>query len=322
MSQNHIHPRQPDLSIESDLPAKITKAGSKQTYYTFRLLADRDRVQAGLQSYAYFRWLDNLLDCGSGTKSEKVELIKRQQSLLEGVMQGYSPDNVSAEEQMLMDLLQNDTKENSGLQIYLRNMMAVMAFDTERCGRMISDEELTQYTHMLSTAVTELLFYLIGHEDAPTSLENRYAAVKGAHVTHMLRDMVEDISNGYINIPAETLLEQHISIDKIHDLPFRKWVYRRVKLARQYFLDGRQYIAKVKSFRCRLAGFAYLSRFEWMIRAIEKDHYNLRPEYPERKSLKAGLWMIWRTFLSSLNISWIKFEPGPQMELADQIEER
>jgi len=322
MSQNHIHPRQPDLSTESDLPAEITKAGSKQTYYTFRLLADRDRVQDGFRSYAYFRWLDNLLDCGLGTKSEKGELMKRQQAILEAALHGNPPDNVNAEEQMLVDLLPNAIEENSGLQIYLRNMMGVMAFDMERCGRLISDEELTQYTHMLSTAVTELLFYLIGHEDAPTSLENRYAAVKGAHITHMLRDMVEDISSGYINIPADTITEQQISLGKIHELPFRKWVYKRMELARQYFWDGRQYIAKVKSFRCRLAGFAYLSRFEWMIRAIEKDNYYLRPEYPDRKSLKAGVWMCWRIFLSLLNISWIKLEPDPQTALVDQIEER
>ncbi len=53
------------------LAAEITKAGSKQTYYTFLLLADRDRVQDAFRSYAYFRWLDDLLDCEEGSKQEK-----------------------------------------------------------------------------------------------------------------------------------------------------------------------------------------------------------------------------------------------------------
>jgi hypothetical protein len=95
-----------------------------------------------------------------------------------------------------------------------------------------------------------------------------------------------------------------------------------VKLARQYFKVGRKYITNVKSFRCRLAGFAYIARFEWMMRTIEKDGYCLRPEYPERKSLKAGLWMFWRVFLSLVNIPWISLEPGQQMALVDQSEER
>jgi len=321
MGINPINQRLPVQPDETDLPARITKAGSKQTYYTFRLLTDRDRVQDAFRSYAYFRWLDDLLDCDSGTKPEKVELIKRQQALMEASYQGNQPDDASPEEQMLVDLVQNDGEKDSGLQIYLRNMMAVMAFDVERCGQVISEAELTEYTHLLSTAVTELLFYFIGHEDSPTRTKNRYDAVNGAHVVHMLRDVVEDISAGYINVPGEYINKQQISLDELHSLSFRRWVFGRVKLARQYFKDGRSYIAQVNSFRCRLAGFAYLARFEWMMRAIEQDGYCLRPEYPERKSLKAGLWMFWRTTLSLLNIPWMSLEPGLQASLTDRCEE-
>jgi phytoene/squalene synthetase len=306
---------------EVDLPARITKSGSKQTYFTFRLLANRDCVQDAFRSYAYFRWLDDLLDCDASPKQEKVELLQRQQTLLEACYEGQQPGFVSPEEQMLVDMIQNDGLKNSGLQIYLRNMMAVMSFDLDRCGRVITEAELTKYTHFLSTAVTELLFYFIGQEDSPARIENRYHAVNGAHMMHMLRDMFEDISAGYINVPGEYISEQHIVLDDLHSLPLRKWVFGRIKLARQYFSAGRRYIAQVKSFRCRLAGFAYLARFEWMIGAIERDGYCLRPEYPERKSYKAGIWMLWRTFVSMLNIPWMSLEPGPQIALTDQCEE-
>ena len=315
----HSPPGQGD---KSDLPARITKAGSKQTYYTFRLLTDRNRVQDAFRSYAYFRWLDDLLDCDSGSEQEKIELIRRQQTILEACYQKNPPGEVGPEEQMLVDLIRNDGEKHSGLQIYLRNMMAVMTFDVERCGRLITHAELTEYTHLLSTAVTELLFYFIGHEASPVCLENRYQAVNGAHIVHMLRDLVEDISAGYFNVPGKYIVEHRISLQDIHSLPFRKWVFDRVKLARQYFKVGRKYIAHVKSFRCRLAGFAYIARFEWMMRTIEKDGYRLRPEYPERKSLQAGLWMTWRVFLSVVNIPWMSLEPGPQMVLGDQSEER
>jgi phytoene/squalene synthetase len=306
---------------ETDLPTRITKAGSKQTYYTFRLLADRDRVQDAFRSYAYFRWLDDLLDTDSGTQREKIVLINRQQALLEACYRGELPTLVCPEEQMLVDLVHNDKEEHSGLQIYLRNMMAVMSFDVERCGRVITHAELTEYTHLLSTAVTELLFYFIGHEDSPSCVEPRYHAVNGAHVVHMLRDMVEDISAGYFNIPGEYIIAQQISLEELHSLSFRKWVFGRVKLARKYFKVGRKYISHVKNFRCRLAGFAYLTRFEWMLRVIERDGYCLRPEYPERKSVRAGLWIAWRTFMSVLNIPWMSLESGTQVALADQCEE-
>ncbi len=304
-----------------DLPARITRAGSKQTYYTFRLLTDRDRVQDAFRSYAYYRWLDDLLDCSTGTKQEKFALIQRQQALLEACYQGKQPDAVSPEEQMLVDLVQNDKQEHSGLQIYLRSMMAVMSFDVERCGRVISDAEIAEYTRLLSTAVTELLFYFIGHETHYTGIDNRYHAVSGAHVVHMLRDMVEDISTGYYNVPGEYIKDQHISLEELHSLTFRRWVFGRVKLARQYFKAGRVYIAQVNNFRTRLAGFAYLARFEWMLRLIEKDGYCLRADYPERKSFRAGLWMTWRTLISVFNIPWLRLDPGAQVALADQCEE-
>jgi phytoene/squalene synthetase len=311
----------PGQGVKTDLPARITRAGSKQTYYTLRLLADRDRVQDALRSYAYYRWLDDLLDCNLGTKQEKVDLLKRQQELLEACYQGKVFDTVSPEEQILVDLVHHDKGKNSGLQIYLRNMMAVLSFDVERCGRVISQAELTEYTYLLSTAVTESLFYLIHHEDPPSSDETRYHAVSGAHVVHMLRDMVEDISTGYFNVPGEYIKTQEILLEELHSLSFRKWVFGRVKLARQYFSEGRKYISQVKGFRCRLAGFAYLARFEWMLRVIERDGYCLRPEYTERKSLRVGLWMIWRVVMSLLNLPWMSLEPGIQIPLTDQGEE-
>jgi phytoene/squalene synthetase len=307
---------------EANLPARITKAGSKQTYYTFLLLTNRGRVEDAFRSYAYFRWLDDLLDCNSGTKQEKLALLKRQQALLDICYQRQPPGEVKPEEQMLVDLVQNDREEYSGLQIYLRNMMAVMAFDIERCGRVISEAELSEYTRLLSTAVTDLLFYFIGYEDSPSRIDIRYYAVNGAHVVHMLRDIVEDISTGYFNVPSEYNNSQPISLEDLHSLSFRKWVFERVKLARQYFNVGRKYISQVKSFRCRLAGFAYITRFEWMLRAIERDMYCLRADYPERKSLKAGLWMGWRTFASVINLPWMRLEPSPQVALSDQCEGR
>jgi phytoene/squalene synthetase len=309
-------------SGEPGLPASITKAGSKQTYYTFRLLADRERVDDAFRAYAYFRWLDDSLDCNSGTKQEKITLIQHQQALLEACYQGNLPGDVSPEEQMLVDLVRNDQEEHSGLQFYLRNMMKVMAFDVERCGRVISHAELTEYTHLLSTAVTEVLFYLIGHKDPPPMSETRYHAVCGAHVVHMLRDTVEDISAGYFNVPGEYIQSEKISLAELHSLSFRKWVFGRVKLARHYFRGGRKYMAQVENPRARLAAYAYLARFEWMLRRIEQDQYYLRPEYPERKSVKAGLWIAWRVFTSIANIPWVKLELGKQVALSDRIEER
>jgi phytoene/squalene synthetase len=300
----------------SDLAAAITRAASKQTYYTVRFLVDRELIPDAYRAYAYFRWVDDCIDANTGDRSEKIAFINRQQSLLDACYRQESIGAVNAEEQMLVDLVRNDLIMNdrgihdqemdSGLQAYLRNMMAVMAFDVERRGRLISQAELENYSELLATAVTEALLFFIGHRCPSPCGETRYLAVRGAHVIHMLRDACEDTEAGYFNIPLEYLQEQALSCQEMGRPVYRNWVSGRVELARGYFRSGREYIFQVQSFRCRLAGFAYVARFEWMLRAIERDEYRLRPDYPERKSLRAGLWMAWRTLLSAFG--W--YRPG------------
>ncbi len=285
-----------------NLPAEITRCASKQTYYTFRFLVARQHVQDAYRAYAYFRWVDDHLDCNSGTKQEKLAFLDRQRAILETCYRRESPPQVGPEEQMLVEMIAGDGEASSGLQCYLRNMMAVMSFDVERKERLITQAQLNHYTRLLSTAVTELLFYFIGRHDTAPRSTARYQAVRGAHIAHMLRDMLDDIELGYINVPAEVLATQQISPNDMHSQAAMQWVKERVKLAHQCFYAGRKYFAKVHSLRCRLAAYAYLARFEWMLHAIEQDSYRLRRAYPERKSFSAACWMAWRIIRSMLKL--------------------
>jgi hypothetical protein len=67
-------------------------------------------------------------------------------------------------EWLLADLIQGDTEKSSGLQAYIRDMMAVMACDANRRERLVSQRELEDYTGWLALAVTETLHYFIGHD--------------------------------------------------------------------------------------------------------------------------------------------------------------
>lgn len=299
------------LNNSHSLAAAITKEASKQTYYTIRLFADRDRVADAYRAYGYFRWVDDVLDAETGQRSEKIAFINRQKSLLEACYRGEIPESLCSEEWMLVDLVRNDNEKNSGLQSYLRNMMAVMVFDAERRGQVVSQAELSGYSRALAVAVTEAMYYFIGHDDPSPGHEARYLAVTAAHITHMLRDAFEDAQAGYFNIPHEYLQANGLSPKEVESIAYREWVCGRVQLARMYFKAGRECTAQVKNLRCRLAGFAYTARFEWMLRAIERDNYCLRPEYPERKSLRAGLWMIWLTLTSLLVSPRLRANPKP-----------
>jgi phytoene/squalene synthetase len=204
------------------LAADITKSASKQTYYTIRLFADRDRVVDAYRAYGYFRWVDDVIDEESGLGVKRIAFADRQKSLLESCYRGETPNDLCAEEWMLVDLVLNDTEKNSGLQTYLRNMMDVMIIDARRREQVVSQAELFDYSHKLSKAVTEAMYYFIGHDDPPPCHEARYMAVTAAHITYMLRDALEDMENGYYNIPKEYLQACGISPQDVKSQAYRQ----------------------------------------------------------------------------------------------------
>ena len=280
----------------------ITKAASKQTYYTIRFLVDHDRIDDAYRAYGYFRWVDDTLDAESSSGPERIAFLERQESLLEKCFRNEVPRDANMQEKMLVELIQHDQEKNSGLQLYLGNMMQVMDFDARRRGRLISQVELNEYTRWLATAVMECIHYFIGHDDFAPHDETRYLAVAGAHIAHMLRDTFDDAQIGYYNIPREVLETNHIRPQDVQSEAYHAWIKSRVLLAREYFQAGKDYFARVENLRCRLACYAYIARFEWLLDTIEQENYQLRPQYDERKSIGIGLRMSWLTFSSMFNL--------------------
>jgi len=186
-----------------------------------------------------------------------------------------------------------------------------MDFDARRRDRLISQDELNEYTRWLATAVIECIHYFIGYGEFAPHDETRYLAVSGAHIVHMLRDTFDDMQLGYYNIPREVLEENHIGPQDVQSDAYRAWVKSRVQLAREYFKAGKDYFARVQNPRCRLACFAYIARFEWLLDTVEKEDYRLRPQYDERKSFRTGLLMSVLTLSSVLNYRASDARPQP-----------
>lgn len=282
-----------------DLPERITRAASRQAYYTVRFLADRERQRDAYRAYAYFRWVDDSLDQGDWERPTRLAFVARQLALVERGYQGAArgdylgdwPADLTAEERMLIDLIRSDHAEDSGLRSYIHNMMAVMAFDADRRDKVISERELEEYALRLATAVTDALHHFINHTRTPPPSPARYLPAMGAHITHMLRDTWEDVAMGYYNVPGELLAASGIGPADITSAPYCAWVKSRVRLARAYFASGADYLAQVDGLRCRLAGYAYMARFIGVLDAIEREDYLLRPAYPERERLGYGLRM-------------------------------
>ncbi len=287
-------------SAPEQLALSITRAASRQTYYTVRLLVDRDRMQDAFRAYAYFRWVDDQLDGGALGPACRRAFIERQSRLVERLYRGEPIEPLLPQECLLADLIAGDRRPGSGLQAYICHMMSVMTFDAERRGRVISAAELESYTGWLAAAVTEALHTFIGGRCSSPGGPLRYRAATGAHIAHMLRDTLDDLQAGYINIPREVIEAGGIDPRDVHSAVYRSWVRRRVALARACFRDGREHLAQVRSLRCRLAGYAYIARFEAVLDRIERDGCRLRAAYPARRSPASALRMGWSLLRAAL----------------------
>jgi len=83
----------------------------------------------------------------------------------------------------------------------------------------------------------------------------------GAHIAHMLRDMLADTADGFINIPLEYLEAHGISPQDVDSSPYRAWVRERVEQARRYFREGKRFFDGLDLLRRKIVGYWYCARF-------------------------------------------------------------
>jgi phytoene/squalene synthetase len=296
MPQRHAAPG-------SALARSITRRASRQSYLTIRALADPAYRADAYALYAYFRWLDDEIDERLTTPDARLALVERQRGLVAAATSGTPLPALDPHEVLLASLLLADgrpRRDAGGALASVAAMLDVMEFDARRRGRAVAAAELDRYTDDLAVAVTEALHHCIGHGCAAPTDETRYVAVHGAHVAHMLRDLREDLRAGYVNVPAEVVGDREPTADALCTPALCDWVRERVELAREDFRVGREYLARLESRRCRLAGHAYLARFEWVLDTVESDGYVLRECYPERRTVRGGLAIARRAVGSAL----------------------
>jgi phytoene/squalene synthetase len=267
------------------LARDITWQGSKQTYYTAKWMVDKDLVSDFFKAYAYFRWVDDVIDVTSRSRKERKSFINRQRKLIEKLYRNERLTDLSLEEEIAVELIQQDRDNEGRLQSFVENMFAIIEFDAHRKDRLISEKELGWYSNSVSKSVTDGLQYFIGNGHPYPVTENRNSAALGAHIAHLLRDMIPDMEDGFINIPQEYLEAKGIQPNEINSEPFRKWVEARVVLARKYFREGKKYLDQLEVLRCKIVGHWYCARFEGVLDAIEQDGFLVRRSYRDRRRL-------------------------------------
>ena len=159
------------INATATLARSITRAGSKQTYYTARLLVDKDLVDDCYRAYAYFRWADDRIDICSQSKGECVAFIERQKKLVDRLYNNDRPHDLTPEEEILADLL----PRNVAVQVFralLENAaseqgarMSAMDNATRNAGEMIDNLTLS-YNRQRQAQITKELIEIISGAEA------------------------------------------------------------------------------------------------------------------------------------------------------------
>jgi phytoene/squalene synthetase len=274
------------------LARSITWSGSKQTYFTGRFLVDRKLSTDFFRAYAYFRWIDDVIDLGTQGDSERHSFIKRQKGIIDSLYSGEVTADLSPEEALVADVVRHDQGKSPRLQSFVQNMFAIVEFDTFRRGRVISHEELDWYSNTLSRSVTDGIEFFIGNRSDYPDHAFHYSAALGAHISHLLRDMRLDVRDGYINIPEAFLAANGVGATAFDSEPYREWVRMRVGQAGRCLQEGKQYLDTLTNLRCKLAGHLYVARFESILKTIERDNFLLREGYGKQYKFATGLKMV------------------------------
>lgn len=275
----------------TDPAEKITRDASVQTYWTVKLLFDRERRGDAYRAYAYFRALDDEIDIRRKTSASRRTYILRQRGVIDAAYAGTSVHSLTREEKFITEVISHNRDRNSRLGSFIDNFFAIIAFDAERKGTYVSRQRLLWYRKTLSRAVTDGIAYFVNGGSAYPPHPAQYAGAEAAHITHMLRDLYEDAADGYYNIPLDFCRTHGITPRDIISTPVRDWVYSEVARARRLFADSHTYIDTLSHLRGKIAAAWYCARFESLLTTIENDGYILRPHYIRVHSTRKYLTM-------------------------------
>ena len=112
---------------------------------------------------------------------------------------------------------------------------------------------------------------------------------------------MQDVPEGFINIPSEYLETHGISPEDVKAPAFRAWVHDQVEQARRYFREGKRYLDGLDVLRCKIAGYWYCARFESVLDSLDREGYLLRADNDNRSKISAWLKMVWVGFKVTFN---------------------
>lgn len=256
-----------------------TKASNPTAYFLVRLFGEKDWRDHSFLIYAYFRWVDDIIDCPRTSYEEKKRSMERQGKLLRNLYDGLAyQGNYILEEQFAHYSVAFDREMGFALKDDILGMFSVLMRDLERNGAPTPAKEMDEFIYVESKAFINMIRFFCG-ETGGYDGADKYDEGVGCKLVHLLRDFIEDLDQGYVNISQDDMERYRINLDNINDDNFQAWVRDQVELAREHFRKGKHNLSNSKRLRYKIASYLYCAKYEDILAITEKDNYRLRSEY-------------------------------------------
>ncbi len=226
--------------------------------------------------YIYFRWLDDQID-NTKDKKKRLKIASEQKRFLSDIFRGKFQKGLCFQKRLMQAAAR--FRKSQDLKPFVMQMFRALEFDAERKGRLCSRAELMDYSKDIGYSYAKGVHYFSSGFPINKNPNHLTKAAFAAHLVHILRDLKEDIDEGFINIPKEELAAFRINLQNLDSYDFRSWVRYRLHRAQKIFRSSKKMAKRLKNRGERISFYIYCLRYEYVMKKIKKDDYILRRSY-------------------------------------------
>jgi phytoene/squalene synthetase len=264
-----LHKYQVDSSL-TNTARRVTKETTSFGYWVGRAFFRPELNLILFTAYAYFRWLDDIIDQENISREAASRLVARQRSLTRAWYAGSDPFPSNQFEALLQGAIEYDRMSEYRLHHMIHCFLSALAWDAERRHTIVTQQDLDRYSLHLGRAYAEGLLFGLGLNPVCSDYRGpRDLCGTAAHLTHLLRDLFIDLELGYVNISSRDMERFCIDIADPELRGTKQWVMFTIERAHTLFLQGRRHRDGLPTMRARLVFDIACLRYLWTLKRIK-----------------------------------------------------